>query len=199
MESDLLDSLLGIEEQFYQEGHSLGVADGTQAGYAEGSVFAVEKGFEKFLEVGRLYGKALVWKQRLVGSNLLEPGRAKMDKDVELSADSASIEAEASLVDPVICRGMSSPPRNARLTKNIQNLLSQVDPATLSLENTEDTVSEVEERLKRASLKAKLIQRVLGEREDVLENIHRPAGKDVQIQGDVTGNIEDISSLGIRP
>jgi hypothetical protein len=197
MESDLLDSLLKIEEQFYQEGYRLGFADGAHAGYVEGSIFAVEKGFEKFLEMGRLYGKALVWTQRLTDINLPGPNLTGK-KNIEPSANNASTKITGASIEPAICKEMPSLPRNARLTKNIQGLLSQVDPATLSFENTEDAVSEMDDRLKSASLKAKLIQRVLGEHEDFHQSTHRQGGKDIQLQGDGSGSIEDVSSLRIR-
>src|SRR5436190_13617705 len=74
MEHDLLDGLLGLEEKFYTEGYEVGVNDGAHAGYAEGCVFAIEKSFEKFLEMGRLYGKAIVWAKRLPAQHdLLRP------------------------------------------------------------------------------------------------------------------------------
>jgi hypothetical protein len=64
------------------------------------------------------------------------------------------------------------------------------------MQNTEEAVTDVDERLKGATIKAKLIQRALGEREDA-SDIH-PDVKDAQIAGDGTGSIEDISSLNIR-
>ena len=44
MEPDLLEDLLDLEEKLYNEGYTLGLRDGTQAGYSEGAIFAVEKG-----------------------------------------------------------------------------------------------------------------------------------------------------------
>jgi mRNA export factor len=200
MESDLLDSLLELEEKFYKEGYDLGLSDGAEAGYTEGSVFAVEKGFEKLLELGRLYGRALVWAQRLVDSSIPPQNQmAQPEKSPETTiADNNSGTSEDSLIRPALCQGMPRLSEGSRLAKNIQTLLSLVDPATLSLENTEDAVSEIEDRLKAASLKAKLIQRVLGERDTGPGNIHLNSGRDAQIQGDGSGSIEDISSLRIR-
>lgn len=141
MESNLLDSLLDIEEQFYTEGYSLGVADGTEAGYTEGSVFAVEKGFEKFVEMGRLYGKALVWAQRLAKSNPSETSEQPLDQSVA--------SADAIALDPSICKQMSTPPaHSARLTKNLSTLLELLDPASLDMTNTEEAVNDADERLK---------------------------------------------------
>jgi hypothetical protein len=89
-------------------------------------------------------------------------------------------------------------PEGSRLAKNIQTLLGLLDPATLSLENNEDAVSDIEERLKGAALKAKLIQRALGEPEYVSDDTRGRNGKVMQAQGDGSGSIEDISSLSIR-
>lgn len=183
MESNLLDSLLDLEEDFYKEGYHLGVSDGAHAGYTEGTVFAVEKGFEKFVEMGRLYGKALVWTQRLASLNA--------SKNLTLENDNQ----EASL-EPIACKEMLDFPPSSRLTKNIDILLELVDPASLIMENTEEAVTDVDERLKGATTKTKLIQRALGEREDTLEI--RPDTKEPQISGDGSGSIEDISSLNIR-
>lgn len=190
----MLDSLLELEEKFYKEGYDLGLSDGAQAGYTEGSVFAVEKGFDKLLELGRLYGKALVWAQRLADSI---PPRNQTGETEDSTGttfgDNRSGVSDEFVIEPALCQGMPGLPEGSRLAKNIQTLLSLLDPATLSLENTEDAISETEDKLKTASLKAKLIQRALGERDDIPHS-----GRDAQMQGDGSGSIEDISSLSIR-
>jgi hypothetical protein len=181
---NLLDSLLDLEEQFYNEGFHLGTVDGAETGYTEGSVFAVEKGFEKFVEMGRLYGKALVWAQRL---NL-----KSSDDTAALPANSADDIA----LDPSICKDMPSlPAHSTRLIRNLHTLLELVDPATLDMSNTEEAVNDVDERLKGAATKAKLIQRAMGERE---ESSGQAEPKDMSASGDGSGSIEDISALNIR-
>lgn len=187
MDSNLLDGLLDLEEQFYQEGYHLGAADGAETGYTEGSVFAVEKGFEKFVEIGRLYGKALVWAQRLAESKT---------KSEETLAQTVG-NADALALDPSICKAMPSlPAHSARLERHLSTLLELVDPATLDMSNTEEAVNDVDERLKGAAVKAKLIQRAMGENDEPL-GVGSTA-KDVSKPGDGTGSIEDISSLGVR-
>ncbi|CAG7962608.1 unnamed protein product [Penicillium nalgiovense] len=184
MEHNLLDSLLDLEEQFYNEGYELGTADGAATGYTEGSVFAVEKGFEKFVEMGRLYGKALVWAQRL---------DMKSSEGAAAQADSTT---DTLSLDPSICKAMPSlPPHSTRLARNLQTLLELVDPATLDMSNTEEAVNDVDERLKGAATKAKLIQRAMGEREDSGTQVEP---KDMSTSGDGSGSIEDISALSIR-
>lgn len=69
MASDPLDDVLDLEERFYQEGYQLGVKDGEQAGLVEGRSFGMQKGYEKFLESGRLASKAIVWANRLPQSS----------------------------------------------------------------------------------------------------------------------------------
>jgi Essential protein Yae1, N terminal. len=191
MESNLLDSLLDLEEQFYNEGYELGATDGAKAGYTEGSVFAVEKGFEKFVEMGRLYGKALVWAQRLADSKSSESSESsEQPLGQSVTTDTLSLE-------PSICKEMPSlPSHSARLVRNLETLLELVDPASLSMSNTEDAVNDVDERLKGAAVKAKLIQRAMGEGEEPLGT--STGAKDGQKPGDGTGSIEDISSLNIR-
>lgn len=188
MESNFLDSLLDLEEEFYQEGHDLGVADGADAGYTEGSVFAVEKGFEKFVEMGRLYGKALVWAQRLTDSKSKLP---------EGSLAQPVGNADSLALDTSICKAMPSlPAHSTRLERNLSTLLELVDPATLDMSNTEEAVNDVDERLKGAAVKAKLIQRAMGENDEVLGL--GSTAKDASKPGDGTGSIEDISSLNVR-
>ncbi|KAL2803345.1 hypothetical protein BJX63DRAFT_76364 [Aspergillus granulosus] len=189
MDTNLLESLLDLEEDFYKEGYDLGAADGAEAGYTEGSVFAVEKGFEKFLELGRLYGKALVWAQRLACANETPAPNS------EAPSHAPEQDGDTSL-GPFACKGMASFPQGSRLAKNLDTLLELVDPASLPMQNTEEAVTDVDERLKGAIIKAKLIQRALGEREDT-SDIH-PDARGAQAAGDGTGSIEDISSLSIR-
>ncbi|KAL4905698.1 hypothetical protein BDW74DRAFT_151827 [Aspergillus multicolor] len=190
MDSNLLESLLDLEEDFYKEGFNLGTADGAETGYTEGSVFAVEKGFEKFIELGKLYGKALVWAQRLADmeqhTNETSPN---LESPVELQRDESSVM-------PSVCAEMAHFPHSSRLARNLDTLLELVDPASLPMRNTEEAVSDVDERLKGALTKAKLVQRAFGEREDV-PDIY-PDAKGGQAFGDGTGSIEDISSLNIR-
>jgi hypothetical protein len=151
----------------------------------------VEKGFEKFVEMGRLYGKALVWAQRLADSKLSESlDSSEQPLCQTVATDTLSLE-------PSICKGMPSlPSHSARLVRNLETLLELVDPASLNMSNTEDAVNDVDERLKGAAVKAKLIQRAMGESEEPLGT--SSGAKDGQKPGDGTGSIEDISSLNIR-
>lgn len=188
MDANLLDSLLDLEEDFYQEGYSLGVSDGAASGYTEGSVFAVEKGYEKFVEMGRLYGKALVWAQRLADSKASSSSSGHEASDMS--------DGTVSL-DPSICNSMPAlPAHSARLARNLTTLMELVDPASMNMSNTEDAVNDIDERLKGAVVKAKLVQRAMGEAEDSFGP--NADAKDMSRTGDGTGSIEDISALNVR-
>lgn len=200
MENDLLDSLLDLEDGFYQEGHDLGVKDGAQAGYIEGSVFAVEKGFEKFLEIGRLRGRALIWAGRLPATEDTnqKPTTAPQAPSSDIKGADGEVmgtpdfakEAGALQVLPGL-------PSNSRLEKHITALLSLVDLETLSTENTEEAVSDIDDRLKKAKTKVKIIEKIIGEHGDGYGD-NASAANGENKQGDGTGNIEDISALHVR-
>jgi hypothetical protein len=133
---------------YYAEGHALGVADGVRAGRTEGRIFGLEKGFEKFAELGRLQGRCSVWEARI--------------------SPSSSSKA------PKIT--------NSRAQKNIESLaLLLTHPP---FKNDEESVEEVEETLKRGRAKAKMLERMLGEKEDAREE-----RKD---DGSGEQNIEDL-------
>ena len=175
MEDDPFDSVLDLEETYYQEGYDLGVADGSRAGRIEGRVFGIEKGFEKFAAMGMLYGRAAVWASRL-------PRKKEQGKDNEKKATitqdevtSSSLEASPNNLIPtssealvpaedgVVASGLPPLAVNPRLERHIQTLFALVEPDTFSTENTEESVADFDDRLKRAGAKAKVIERIVGE------------------------------------
>lgn len=140
-QQDPFDALLSLEDQYYAEGHALGIADGSRAGRIEGRVFGLEKGFEKFLAMGHLHARAAVWASRLPSSR-------------EQNPSSSSLPA---LSD------------NPRLAKHVSTLHALSEPASMSTQNDEDAVSEFDDRLKRAQAKAKVVEKMVGEGQDVGE------------------------------
>ena len=175
MEDDPFDSVLDLEETYYQEGYDLGVADGSRAGRIEGRVFGIEKGFEKFAAMGMLHGRAAVWASRL-------PRKKEQGKDNEKKATitqdevtSSSLEASPNNLIPtssealvpagdgVVASGLPPLAVNPRLERHIQTLFALVEPDTFSTENTEESVADFDDRLKRAGAKAKVIERIVGE------------------------------------
>ena len=71
-----LDDRLSLEEQFYKEGHDLGVSDGQRAGQAEGRQFGMQKGFEKFVQMGKLHGRAEVLQAEMSSEPGASPSKA---------------------------------------------------------------------------------------------------------------------------
>ncbi|KAK7744593.1 hypothetical protein SLS53_003479 [Cytospora paraplurivora] len=141
--NDAFDNLLNLEEKYYSEGYEQGVADGDRAGRVEGRSFGIEKGFEKFVEAGRLHGKSIVWANRLPQPH-----------------ESAAASTPASIEDerlPALNGG------GARLAKNVVTLYGLVEPDTLSTENTDEAVNDFDDRVKRAQGKARVIERQIGE------------------------------------
>ncbi|KAF8422113.1 hypothetical protein EV426DRAFT_186548 [Tirmania nivea] len=66
--NDIFDPLLSLEEHYYDKGYNEGLRDGEKAGLIEGRLFGLEKGFDKFFELGRLQGRVSVWKARIPSS-----------------------------------------------------------------------------------------------------------------------------------
>ncbi len=214
MEADPFDGLLGLEDTFYDEGYQLGVADGSRAGRIEGRVFGLEKGFEKYAAMGRLHGRSAVWAGRLprVASERTEgkqidgstlghhdhAGQLELDLP-EGGLEQTQTEESGLRVSPL--------PENARLAKHIQTLYALVEPASLSTQNLEESVSDFDDRLKRATAKIKVIEKLVGEvgiDDDGVQSEGSPRtngrGSNVKraIKSDGQGNIEDISALKAR-
>ncbi|KAH6696990.1 hypothetical protein F5X68DRAFT_1283 [Plectosphaerella plurivora] len=146
--SDPFDDVLNIEERFYAEGYEQGTRDGIQAGKIEGRSVGLAKGFDKFLESGRLYGKAVVWGNRL---QLAQQQPA---------SEGSSASAQA---NPAPCLLPQIPNSNARLQKNVIAVGALVEPDTLATENTDEAVNDFDDRVKRAQGKAKIVERAIGE------------------------------------
>ncbi len=158
MQSNTFDEILGLEEQFYDEGFRQGLADGITAGQVEGRTFGLEKGFEKYVESGRLYGKSIVWANRM----------PKFQKNVTNCDEEADKSTSSSLPtrhdhQGTATLGLPSLPDNQRLANHIKVLYALSESESLSTENTEEAVSDFDDRLKRAQGKAKIIERIVGE------------------------------------
>lgn len=147
--TDPFDDILNLEDNFYSEGYAKGMADGARAGRVEGRSFGIEKGFEKFVEAGRLYGKAVVWANRLPQQR--QPTRSTTAE----SGNSTTTTSSCSL--PTLDKS------GQRLEKNILTLHALVERDTLSTENSDDAVNDFDDRVKRAQGKARVIERNLGE------------------------------------
>lgn len=151
-QTDPFDTLLSLEDQYYNEGYTLGVADGSRAGRIEGRVFGLEKGFEKFAAMGALAGRCAVWEARSPSSS---------SSSSSLPSLSSHLQNETNKLKPL--------PQNARLAKHLQTLYALSEGESLSTENNEDSVSDFDDRLKRAEGKVKVIEKIIGEGPLVLE------------------------------
>jgi hypothetical protein len=203
IDHDLLDRLLVLEDKFYTEGYDLGVNDGAHAGYTEGGVFAIEKSFEKFLEMGRLYGKAVVWAKRLPGQpDLLLPANTSLASADAISKQDTKSQAQATTAgfgaESLTFPALRDLPANPRLVKHIKILLTLVDPLTVSTENMDVAVSDFDGRFKKASAKAKIIEKILEEGNEA--TTIQSSQKSEQSTGirARSGNIEDIGPLPAR-
>lgn len=131
---DLFEGALNLEDSSYALGYEQGVADGSQAGRVEGRIFGLEKGFEKFLDMGKLHGRTRIWSSRL------------------------ALAAEEKLESSPLALAS-----NPRLKKNVESLKSHTSLYDISTANDEDSVADFDERKKRATSKVKVIERSLGE------------------------------------
>ena len=201
-EPDPFDDLLSLEDKFYKEGYDLGVSDGERAGRVEGRLFGLEKGFEKYAAMGKLHGRAIIWAGRLPEI------KSQVDAESKGGAKkSTTTNTEQSGQEEFAWKGPSykahSLPDNPRLESHIRTLYALTEPGSLSTANSEDSVSDFDDRLKRAEGKIKIIEKLTGEvvpsemSEETSLGGHSVLQKGrTNKKGD--GGIEDISSLHAR-
>jgi hypothetical protein len=152
MSVDPFEDVLNLEEQYYDQGYSQGYEDGVRGGKIEGRSVGLKSGYEKFLEAGRLQGKAIIWANRI--PSLRHSAEEKKD-GVQPQVSSENPNVKVSTLPP-----LSS---NARLSKNVSSLHALVEPGTLSTENNDEAVNDFDDRVKRAQGKLKIVERMLGE------------------------------------
>lgn len=186
MPSNLFEDVIALEEKFYDTGFQQGLDDGSKAGRIEGRLFGLEKGFEKYVESGRLYGRAIIWGNRIATNTIVSESES-----TKTTSENLQIALEAESKKPQVSR-LPPFPSNARLVKHVQVLHALAESESLSTENTEEAVSDFDDRLKRAQAKAKIIERMVGEA--------RGDGDDLTIRGvsSKDGSIEDNSVLTAR-
>ncbi|KAL2073616.1 hypothetical protein VTL71DRAFT_10942 [Oculimacula yallundae] len=173
MASHTFDEVLGLEEQFYREGYDQGREDGVKAGRIEGRTFGLEKGFEKYIESGRLYGKSIVWANRMPS---IQKHTADSDKPIQPSHQQLSTTSPDLLSLDVKPSRLTPLPENQRLAKHLKVLHALAESESLSTENSEEAVSDFDDRLKRAQGKAKIIERIVGEHQGDGANSHPTTG-----------------------
>lgn len=159
MATDPFDELLELENDYYKEGYDAGVADSTYAGMIEGKVFGIEKGYEKALQLGKLHGRALVWQHRFSPSKK-DPGQGEGSSDT--SSASTPRPAEAQKLDEFV-RSLGQLPDNVRLRRHVEALHTASDASTVLKDNSDDSVTEFDDRIAKANAKAKVIANIMGE------------------------------------
>lgn len=187
MNSDPFDDLLGLEDKFYDEGYQLGTTEGAKAGKIEGRVFGLEKGFEKFVEAGRLNGRSVVWAGRLPQVDM--PEKAVSAAEVREGETHAATSTQATSLPALT---------NPRLEKHIRVLYALSEPASLSTDNNEDAVSDYDDRLKRAHAKVKIIERLVGEDSSLLAGLGDNLGQQAGSGSAADSSIEDVNILNAR-
>ncbi|KAF3200614.1 hypothetical protein TWF192_006878 [Orbilia oligospora] len=135
--TDILDSVLNLEEDYYTLGHTEGSLAGATAGRLEGRAFGIEKGFEKYLTLGIIKGRTKVWQSR-TSPSLQSP-----------SSSSSSLDPQKIIIT------------NPRHLKHIE--LLQTLSTTPPIRNEEDDVEEVDDRIRRGKAKVKILENTLRE------------------------------------
>ena len=201
MDEDLLDSVLSLEDVSYQAGFAEGEKDGSDIGYAEGITFGMEQGFRKAMEMGSLHGRAM-----MLNSCLTEPGPSLQpeaetnghDHPVLGESKSAANDADKKLVPDL--PKIPTIPSNPRLRKHIETLLKLTDSEGVSWENSDAAVDEFDERMKKAVAKAKVIDKLVGDKHKLNSVTGKtgPEGAQNASVGIGTGNIEELNNAAVR-
>ncbi|KAK5055149.1 hypothetical protein LTR84_012897 [Exophiala bonariae] len=160
MASDPFDDLLEIENDYYQEGYDAGVGDSRYAGLIEGRVFGIEKGYEKALELGKQRGRALVWEHRLDVSISGNESHQQVTSSSESQPTSAT--SEAGMMHQ-ITQSLPRLPTTTRLRKHVEALSAAADPAALARDNSDEAVTDFDDRIAKANAKTKVIANIVGE------------------------------------
>lgn len=195
---DPFDSILSLEDQFYQEGYKLGEEDGRRAGLLEGRLFGLEKGFEKYACMGQLHGRAVVWAGLIPSedhSAHTSPNTETLDKDIKTSSGKTCRAKDPDHTTKLQNKGDRSVDSNStkpRLESHIRMLFALTEPESLSTKNSEDAVTDFDDRLRRAQGKTKLIEKLTGDTGkylDVMDKTQKSTGE---------RSFEDLSSLHAR-
>ena len=148
---DLFDDVINMEDKFYREGYEAGQLDGRKQIRLEGRAFGIEKGFEKYLEMGKLHGRTTIWSGRLANLHV----RSDIQQNEAVPAQGAKY-AFSSQHGVRLLSG-------ARLANHVKTAYALTEAESLSVDNSEKAVAEFDDRLKRAEGKVKIVERMSGE------------------------------------
>ena len=152
-QEDPFDTLLSLESQYHAEGRALGISEGSLSGRVEGRVFGLEKSFEKFIELGKLGGRATVWNARL-----------PPDASSSSTSSSTTTKLEVGKEEPGPGElGILPGSGSERLVRHVKRMAELTDQDDVSRENSEEGVQDFDDRLREARAKAVLVERLVGE------------------------------------
>lgn len=157
MASDPFDDLLELENDYYKEGYDAGVADSTYAGMIEGKVFGIEKGYEKAAALGKMHGRALVWQARLLQSAEDESSKSEVQEAAAVPRSRPSERLGK------VFRVLDGLPRNTRLRRHVEGLYAVTDGGSVAKDNSDEAVTQFDDRTTKANAKAKVISNIVGE------------------------------------
>jgi hypothetical protein len=178
-QDDPFDTLLTLESQYHAEGLALGQIEGAASGRIEGRVFGLEKSFEKFIELGRLGGRAAVWEARLPSNHRQQQQQQKLEVGKE----------ESSAASMVLPGGGSE-----RLVRHVKRLVELTDAEDVSRENSEEGVQDFDDRLREARAKGTLVERLVGEGKESASAVKR-AG----VKGNAVAKSSEMEDFGGLP
>ena len=172
-------------------------------------MFGLEKGFEKFVVMGRLHGWGdMLASQFASSATEKEVGVQHAAKEGCTGVGSEGLEREGREGPDGAERGgrdrgdavagvKGKEGKEARLKKNIRTLWALTEPASMDTANTEDTVAAFEDRVRRAEGKGKVVGRLVGE-VGLGGEERRLLGEEVREKGE-KGEMEmDFTGMGKR-
>ncbi|KAI4268165.1 MAG: hypothetical protein LQ337_008003 [Flavoplaca oasis] len=199
MSFDPLDELLELEDTFYKEGYDLGIQDGNRTGRIEGRLFGLTSAFEKFSVMGSLHGRSVIWSATLSGPQLPSESQDSANDRGALATDGhptdspKSSNQEAAPPDASSLKSQTSPlPQTrhmSRLERHVRTLYALTEPASLATENTEEAVSDFNDRLRRAEGKAKVVEKFFGQESSSHDSRH----PDGDMEMDFTSGHQKVS------
>lgn len=154
MASDPFDDLLELEDGYYQEGYEAGVADSTYAGMIEGKVFGIEKGYEKAVELGKLHARAVIWQEGVQREDAAQP--------LTVSDITESNTSDLFRLRDIV-HGLPRLTDSGRLQRHIEGLQTVSASSTIAKDNSDEAVTEFDDRIAKAKAKAKVIANIAGE------------------------------------
>ncbi|ODV85502.1 hypothetical protein CANARDRAFT_23035 [[Candida] arabinofermentans NRRL YB-2248] len=178
------DSVLNLEDQYYNEGFNEGQLEGSMKQFHEGKELGIQTGYQRLLIIGQLRTLVNYWIEkidRLIESNTM--GTESSSSDLSVSVVSVSVK---------------KPKRdNHKVKKTLDGLKmlldSLYDNDKINLTNSDEDVQTYETILKKARAKVRSLSTVLGDEElyASIERLSLQVGGTIPTSG-ITGADEDM-------